>query len=178
MALTRANKEELVGRYAEGLADAPHAFVLGFQGITVAQTDDLRRRIREQGGRYEVVKNRLALIAVKGKGLESLSDQFTGPTGVAFSNDDPVALAKALAQFSKDNPVLQFKGALVDGQAVAGDQVAAIATMPSREELIAKLLFLLQSPITRFVRGLNEISRQLVVVLDQVRRQKEGTPAS
>jgi large subunit ribosomal protein L10 len=174
MALTRADKEELIGFYRESLAQAPHAFVLGFQGITVAQADDLRRRVREQGGHYEVVKNRLALIAVRGKGLESLSAQFTGPTSVAFSNDDPVALAKALAQFTKDNPVLQFKGALVDGQTVPGDQVAAIATMPSREELIAKLLFLLQSPITRFVRGLNEISRQLVVVLDQVRQKKEG----
>ena len=174
MALSRADKEELIGVYRESIAQAPHAFVLGFQGITVAQADELRRRVREQGGRYEVVKNRLALIAVKGKGLESLSDQFAGPTSVAFSNDDPVALAKALAQFSKDHPVLQFKGALVDGQTVAGDQVAAIATMSSREELIAKLLFLLQSPIQRFVRGLNEISRQLVVVLDQVRQKKEG----
>lgn len=174
MALTRADKEELIGTYRGSLAEAPHAFVLGFQGITVAQATELRRRVRENGGQYEVVKNRLALIAVKGKGLESLSAQFTGPTSVAFSNDDPVALAKALTQFSKDNPVLQFKGALVDGQAVPADQVAAIATMPGRQELIAKLLFLLQSPITRFVRGLNEISRQLVVVLDQVRLKKEG----
>jgi large subunit ribosomal protein L10 len=174
MALSRTDKEELIGRYRGSLAEAPHAFVLGFQGITVAQATELRRRVRDNGGQYEVVKNRLALIAVKGKGLEGLSSQFSGPTSVAFSNDDPVALAKALSQFSKDHPVLQFKGALVDGQAVAGDQVAAIATMPSREELIAKLLYLLQSPITRLARGLNEISRQLVVVLDQVSRKKEG----
>lgn len=174
MALTRASKERLVSEYGGGLASAPHAFVLGFQGIKVGQADDLRRRIRESGGSYEVVKNRLARIAVKGQALESLSEHFNGPTAVAFCNDDPVALAKALTDFAKDVPVLQFKGGLLDGQAVAGDEIKAIAALPSREELLAKLLYLMKSPISRFVQGLGAIPQQFVSVLSQISGQKES----
>jgi len=174
MALTRASKEQLVSEYGGGLASAPHAFVLGFQGIKVGQADDLRRRIRESGGSYEVVKNRLALIAVKGQALESLSEHFNGPTAVAFCNDDPVALAKALTDFAKDVPVLQFKGGLLDGQAVAGEEIRAIAALPSREELLAKLLYLMKSPISRFVQGLGAIPQQFVSVLSQISSQKES----
>ena len=172
MALTRASKERLVADYGGGLACASHAFILGFQGIKVGQADDLRRRIRESGGSYEVVKNRLALIAVKGQALESLSEHFNGPTAVAFCNDDPVALAKALTEFAKDVPVLQFKAGLLDGQAVPGDEIKSIAALPSREELLAKLLYLMKSPISRFVRGLGAIPQQLVSVLDQIAKQK------
>lgn len=174
MALTRASKEQLVSEYGGGLASAPHAFVLGFQGIKVGQADDLRRRIRESGGSYEVVKNRLARIAVKGQALESLSEHFNGPTAVAFCNDDPVALAKALTDFAKDVPVLQFKGGLLDGQAVAGEEIRAIAALPSREELLAKLLYLMKSPISRFVQGLGAIPQQFVSVLSQISSQKES----
>ena len=173
MALTRISKEQIVSEYGGGLASAPHAFILGFQGIKVGQADDLRRRVRDSGGCYEVVKNRLALIAVRGKALEGLSEHFSGPTAVAFSNDDPVALAKALADFAKDVPVLEFKAGLLDGQSVPGDQIKAIASLPSREELIAKLLFLMQSPISRLVRGLGAIPQQFVSVLHQIGGQKE-----
>jgi large subunit ribosomal protein L10 len=174
MALTRSHKEQLVSDYGASMATALHAFVIGYQGIKVGQADDLRRRIRESGGSYEVVKNRLALIAIKGQALEGLSEHFTGPTAVAFCNDDPVALAKVLTDFAKDVPVLQFKAGLLDGQAVPGDQIKAIASLPSREELIAKLLFLMQSPISRFVRSLGAIPQQFVSVLDQISKQKEG----
>jgi large subunit ribosomal protein L10 len=174
MALTRSHKEQLVSDYGASMATALHAFVIGYQGIKVGQADDLRRRIRESGGSYEVVKNRLALIAIKGQALEGLSEHFTGPTAVAFCNDDPVALAKVLTDFAKDVPVLQFKAGLLDGQAVPGDQIKAIASLPSREELIAKLLYLMQSPISRFVRSLGAIPQQFVSVLDQISKQKEG----
>lgn len=174
MALTRASKEQLVSEYGDGLASAPHAFVVGFQGIKVGQADDLRRRVRECGGSYEVVKNRLALIAVKGGALEGLSQHFNGPTAIAFSNDDPVALAKALTDFAKEVPVLEFKAGLLNGQEVAGDEIKAIASLPSREELIAKLLFLVKSPVSRFVRGLGAIPQQFVSVLHQIGNEKES----
>ncbi len=172
MAQTRAQKQEMIEHYAGGLATAPHAFLVSFEGLTVAQATELRSRIREQGGSYEVVKNRLALRAVESRGLDELKDHFRGPTAVAFADDDPVTLAKALTDFRKEVPAIEFKGGLVDGQAVDGSAVESIAQMPGREELIAKLLFLLQSPITRLARGLAAIPRQLVVVLDQVSKAK------
>ena len=173
MPQTRSEKQETVEQYAAGMAAAPHAFLVGFKGITVPQATDLRDRIRQQGGSYEVVKNTLALRAVEGRGLEQLKDHFQGPTAVAYSDDDPVALAKALTEFRKESPVIEFKGGLVEGQAVDPEAVEDIARMPGREELLAKLLFLLQSPITRLARGLAAIPRQFVVVLDQIAKGKE-----
>ena len=173
MAQTRTRKEELTEHYGGGLATAKHAFLVNFEGLTVSQATDLRSRIREQGGAYEVVKNRLALRAIEGQGLGELKEHFRGPTAVAYADDDPVTLAKALTEFRKEVPAIEFKGGLVDGQAVDASEVESIAQMPGREELIAKLLFLLQSPVTRLVRGLAAIPRQLVVVLDQVAQKKE-----
>ena len=172
MAQTRAQKQEMIDRYAGGLAEAQHAILVSFKGLTVSQATDLRAKIREQGGAYEVVKNRLALRAVEGRGLDGLKDQFQGPTAVAYIDDDPVVLAKTLTEFRKDVPAIEFKGALVDGQAVDASEVEAIASMPGRDELIAKLLYLLQSPITRLARGLAAIPRQLVIALDQIAKQK------
>ncbi len=168
MALTRQTKEALLATYGDGLASSPHAFLLGFEGVTVAQAEDLRDRIRTNGGHYMVVKNRLALRAIEGTAMQPLAEHFTGATGVAFSHDDPVGLAKALSGFAKENPSVVFKAGLVDGQTVAAADISTIAAMPSREELITKLVFLLQSPVTRFVRGLNAITQQFVTVLDQV----------
>ncbi len=174
MPLSRSKKEELLAEYEEGVANAPHAFLLGYQGISVPKVTELRQKIRESGGSYVVVKNRLVLRALEGKALGQLADQFTGATAVVFSDAEPVALAKVLSDFQKDAPFLEFKGGLLNGQPVAGDQIKEIANLPSREELLTKLVFLLQSPVTRFVRGLAAIPRQFVVALDQIRQQKES----
>lgn len=174
MALSRKKKESLLAEYEEGVAHAPHAFLLGFQGIDVPKVTELRQKIRESGGSYVVVKNRLVLRALEGKALGQLADQFTGATAVAYSEDEPVALAKVLSDFKKDAPFLEFKGGLLNGQPVAADQIQEIANLPSREELVAKLVFLLQSPITRFVRTLAAVPRDFVLVMEQVRQQKES----
>ena len=174
MALTRGKKESLISKYEGGLAVSPHAFLVGFKGLTVPQDTELRSKIRETGGHYEVVKNTLALRAAEGKALAELRDQFRGPVAVAYIEEDVVGLAKVLTEFRKAVPAIEFKGALVDGRAVAASDIDEIARMPSREELLAKLLFLLQSPITRLARGLAAIPRQLVVVLDQIARSKEA----
>jgi large subunit ribosomal protein L10 len=173
MAVSRGKKNEVLGTYEQALADAPNAFVIGFRGIKVNQVTELRRRIRKAGGHYVVIKNTLARRVVSGKPLEQLKDHFVGPTAVAFSVGDPVALAKALTDFVKEVPVLEFKAGLVEGRPVAANQVNEIATMPGREELIAKLLFLMQSPISRFVRVLAAAGPgRLATVLDQVSKQK------
>ncbi len=173
MPLTRSQKEQLVDQYTADLAVTPHAFLVGFKGLTVPQATELRSRIRAKGGHYAVVKNTLACRAISGKALEGLKDKFQGPTAVAFS-DDPVSLAQALTEFAKEVPSLEFKGGLVEGKVIAAEQVEAVARMPGRNELLAKLLFLLQSPITRLARGLAAIPQQLVIALDQIAKQREG----
>jgi len=173
MPLTREQKQNLVADYEDGLAKAPHVFLLGFEGITVPQVTELREKVRQSGGRYIVVKNRLALRAIEGEALGGLEGQFDGATAAAYCTDDAVGIAKVLTEFAKDVPAVKLKGGLVDGQEVFAEDIKAIATLPSREELIAKLLFLLQSPITTFVRTLNELPRQFVGVLDQIGKQKQ-----
>ncbi len=174
MALTRNQKHEMIADYEQGLATAPHAFLVSFQGLSVPQVTDLRSRIRARGGRYQVVKNTLALRAIDGKDLAQLKEQFQGPTAVAYTTEDVVGLAKALTEFRKEVPVVELKGGLIDGKPISPAEVEDLAKLPSREDLIAKLLFLLQSPVTRLARGLAAIPRQLVVVLDQVSRQKDA----
>lgn len=175
MPLTRRQKEELVEGYQKGLAKAPHVFLVDYKGVTVTQVSELRRKIREVGGHYEVVKNRLVLRAIGGEALEELKGDFQGPTAVAFCGDDPVGLAKAVTDFAKDVPAIELKGGLLEGQPIAAEEVKEIAQMPSREELLTRLVFLLQSPISSFVKTLAALPRQFVVVLEQVRQQKEDT---
>lgn len=177
MPLSRESKESLVESYQGGVATAPNVFLVKYQGITVPQVTDLRTRVRESGGHYEVVKNRIVLRVLDGSALEDLKGHFEGPTAVAYSEDDPVALAKVLTDFAKEVPAIQFKAGLVDGQVVEPEQVKQIATLPSREELVAKLLFLLQSPISGFVRVVAALPRGFVTVLEQVRQEKEKQEA-
>lgn len=177
MPLTKQEKSDLIAEYEEGLAAAPHAFLLDFKGITVPQVTALRDKVRDSGGHYAVVKNTLALRAIDGKALAELKEHFVGPTAVVYSMQDPVALAKALTDFAKDVPAVQFKGGLVESRSIAAGQIKDIASLPSREQLIAKLLFLLQSPIARLARVLAAVPQQLVVVLDQISKQKEGGAA-
>ncbi len=174
MPLNREQKEALVTSYQEGLAKAPHVFLMDFTGITVPEVTDLRDRVRAGGSSYAVVKNRLARLAIKGGALEELADEFRGPIAAAYSADDAVGLAKTLTEFAKEVPALEFKAGLVEGQRVDAEQIREIAALPSREELLAKLLYLLQSPVTRFVRSLADIKRQFVSVVDQIRAAKES----
>lgn len=172
MPLTRTQKQQLIEHYETSMAASPHAFLVDYKGIDGNQETDLRSRIRQSGGSYEVVKNTLARRAIEGKALADLKDQFKGPTAVAYIADDPVALAKALTEFAKTTPALELKGGVVDGQAIVAEQVQEIARMPGREELLAKLLFLLQSPITRLARVLAAVPREFVVILDQIAKKK------
>ena len=173
MPLTRSEKDKLIAEYQGGLGAAPHAFLLGFKGISVPQVTELRNRVRATGGEYLVVKNTLALRAIDSTALAALQEHFVGPTAVVFTDHDPVALAKALTDYAKEVPALEFKAGMVERRAVAAGQIKEIAQLPSREQLIAKLLYLLQSPITRFASLLAALPRSLVVVLDQVSKQKE-----
>jgi len=174
MALSRARKQEIVESYGQGLATATHAFLLSYKGASVPQVTDLRAKVRQKGGKYLVVKNTLALRAVEGGALKALETHFTGPTAVVYGND-PVAIAKVLNDFIKDAPAFEFKVALVDGQVVAAAQIKELAMLPSREELIAKLLGTMQAPIAKLVRTMNEVPGKFVRTLAAVKDAKPAT---
>lgn len=171
---SRTEKEQAITEFAEGIGKATNAFLIDFKGITVPQVTELRRQVRETGSSYIVVKNTLALIAVKESELKKLESEFTGMTAVAYNTTDAVALAKALTRFAKDVPAVQFKGAMLDGQIVPAAEIQNIANLPTREELIAKLLFLMQSPIRGLVTVLQANIRNVAVVLNQIAKQKEA----
>jgi large subunit ribosomal protein L10 len=170
----REQKAEAISDFSEGIGQATNAFVLDFKGITVPQVTELRKQVRETGSDYVVVKNTLALIAVKDSPLTKLSSHFSGMTAIAYNTTDPVALAKVLTKFAKDVPAVQFKGAMLGGQTVAATEIQNIANLPSREELIAKVLYLMQHPIRGLAVVLNGTIRNVAVVLDQIAKQKAG----
>jgi large subunit ribosomal protein L10 len=170
----REQKAAAITVFTEGIGQATNAFVLDFKGITVPQVTELRKQVRESGSEYVVIKNTLALIAVKDSPLKKLTNTFSGMTAIAYNTTDPVALAKVLTKFAKDVPTVQFKGALLAGQVVAASQIQNIASLPTRDELIAKLLYLMQHPIRGLAVVLNGTIRNIAVVLDQVAKQKAG----
>lgn len=176
--MNRTEKTEAIEKMQGEIAQATNAFLIDFRGITVPQVTELRRQIRESESSYVVVKNTLALIALKDSPMIGLKDQFSGHTAVAYNQGDAVALAKALTKFAKDVPSVQFKGAMLNGQIVAANQIDAIASLPSREELVSKLLFLMLYPIQGLVTVLNANIRNLAVVLDQIAKQREEPVAA
>ena len=140
--------------------------------MKVPEVTELRRQVRGTESTYLVVKNTLALRATKGTALEAVAEHFTGATAVAFNKGNAVALAKVLTNFAKTNPNLVFKAAVIDGHAVPAAEIKTIAELPSREELVSKLLFVMQSPMRRLVTVLNGPVRNLAGVLSQIAEQK------
>ncbi len=174
MTLDRQTKEGLVERYSRTFAQTQNAFVLDYRGITVPEVTELRAKVREVGGHYEVVKNSLARLAIAKSDMAEMSEHFEGPTAIAYSEGDIVSLARVLRDFAKDVPALEFKGGVVEGVAVAPEEIAQIADLPSRDDLVAKLVFLLQSPIAGFVRSLGAIVPQFVRVLEEIRKKQDA----
>lgn len=170
--MNREEKASMISDLSGGVGQATNAFLIDFKGITVPQVTELRKQVRETNSSYIVVKNTLALIAVKDSPLKGLEKAFAGPTAVAYNTTDAVALAKALTKFAKDVPTVQFKGALLNGQVVPASEIQNIANLPSREELISKLLYLMQHPIRGLAVVLNALPRNLAVVIDQIAKQK------
>ena len=171
--MNKNEKTQAISELEAAIGKARNAFLIDFKGVTVPQVTELRKQVRETGSKYLVVKNTLALIALKDSPMIGMKDRFSGPTAVAYNSTDAVKLAKALTRFAKDVPAMQFKGAMLDGQVVPAEQIQTIASLPSREELISKLLFVLQSPVRGLVTVLQGNIRNLAVVLNQVAKQKE-----
>jgi large subunit ribosomal protein L10 len=170
---SKKQKEEELNALKKDLADAKNIVVSQFTGITVAQDTELRQKVRATGSKYRVVKNTLAKIAAKGTPAEALSKALEGSTSIAYNNSDPVALAKALTAYAKTNPVFVFKTGMVEGRVVNLADLNAIASLPSKEELIAKLLFLLNAPAQRIAVATNGVARNLAIVVGQAVEQKK-----
>jgi len=170
----RAQKQKDLDALAEQFKSANAAMLVSFKNMTVAKDQELRRQLREAGVTYSVVKNTLARKAAAGTALEPMSDQFKGVTAVALSTTDPVGLSKAIAKFSKANPdIFTFKVGLVEGKVVELKEVESIASLPSREELLSKVLFLINAQAQRLATVINAVPRSLAVVMGQVQAQKE-----
>ena len=167
MAVTRAKKVSQVEALAVELKDVSNGFIAQYGKLTVAQDDQLRKSIREAGAKYRVVKNTLAKRATAGTAFEDVSKALKGRTSIAYTQGDIVALAKALTKYAKDNSELSFKAAVVEGKAVDVKQIEVLASLPSKDELYSKLLYLLNAPATRLVSALAGVGRNLAVVIDQ-----------
>jgi large subunit ribosomal protein L10 len=173
MNLTEKQHEiDLLGEEIGGNASA---FLLDFKRLTVERSTDLRVKLREQNGRLRIVKNRLAKRAFDGGALGEIEESFRGQTAIAYpTGDDVVAIAKVLRDFTREHEVGEVKAGVLDGKPITPEEFLSLADLPSREELLAKALYLMQYPITGFATALNGVLRNIVVVLEQIRQQRDS----
>jgi large subunit ribosomal protein L10 len=170
---SKGKKEEELNQLKKDLAEAKNLIVAQFKGITVAQDTELRQKIRGTNSKYRVVKNTLAKIAAKGTPAEGLAGSLEGSSAIAYNSTDPVLLAKVLTAYAKANPVFVFKAGMVEGRVVNMADLQSIASLPSKEELIGKLLFLLNAPAQRLAVAINGVGRNLAVVVQQAVEQNK-----
>lgn len=173
----RPEKAGKVAELKDLLSSSKGAVLVDYCGLTVAEDTELRSKMREAGVKYMVAKNNFIRIAAKEAGIEGLDAYLEHNTAVAFSAEDPVAPAKILNDFSKDHKALEIKAGILDGKVIALDEVKALAELPSREELLAKLVGSMQAPISGLVNVLQGTIRNFVYTLEAVRQKKEQESA-
>jgi large subunit ribosomal protein L10 len=182
MALSKSKKNEKVKQLASELETSTSAIIGTFTGLTAAKDFELRKTIRAAGGRYHVVKNKLAAKSAQGTKVEKALQGLKGVSSVAYTSGDPVALAKALSTWVKDNAEFTFKLGIVDGKVINVQEIQSLATLPGKEELFSKLLFLINAPATRLATVINATGRNLAVVVNQAVEQNKfsagETPAA
>ena len=179
MALTKAKKNAKVKMLATELEHSTSAIIGTFKGMTASKDFELRKVVRDAGGSYHVVKNKLAAKSAEGTKVEAALKGLKGVSSVAYTSGDPVALAKALSTWVKDNAEFTFKLGIVDGKVINIAEIQSLATLPGKEELFSKLLFLIQSPAQRLATVINATGRNLAVVVNMAAEQgKFGAPVA
>ena len=173
MAVTRAKKIEQVEKLGSDLKNVSNVIVATYTKLTVAQDFDLRKALRSSGAKYRVVKNTLAERAAKGTKISEALKNLEGVTSIAYTEGDPVAMAKVLAKYAKDNPEFTFKAGVVEGRVISVKEIESLASMPSKEEIYAKLLFMLNAPAQRLATAIGAVGRNLAVVVNQGVQEKK-----
>jgi large subunit ribosomal protein L10 len=163
----KSDKEKDLEALKKDFEKAQNIFVTGFDKLTVQQDFELRKAVRGAGGNYKVIKNNLADKASEGTPAHDILNNLSGMTSLAYTAKDPVALAKALTAYAKTNPTFTFKAGLVEGRVIEVKSIQDLANLPSREEILAKVLFLIQATAQRLVTSINGVGRNLTVVIDQ-----------
>lgn len=171
--MERSVKHEVVENLKKELEGVNCIFLCNFQGLTVDKDTKLRRMMRESGSNYSVVKNSLLKIAFADSSFSKVGESLVGNTAMAYNRQDPVALARLIRDFAKDNPAFTFKAGVLEGTVIQSNDLEKVANLPSKEALVSKLMYLLNYPVQGLVTALNGIVRNLPVVLDQIRQQKE-----
>ena len=176
MAIDRAQKEQNVKQLRADLAGIPHAILVDFKGLDVANATNLRRKLREDEANFKVVKNSTALRAIEDLPLAEFKDLFVGQTAIAYTDGDVVSFAKTLREFGKEFETPSFKGGIIDGAPISAEEFEQLAKLPKRDELIGKALYLMNYPIQGLATVLGGILTGVVTVLDQIRdkREQEG----
>jgi large subunit ribosomal protein L10 len=177
MSVLKQQREAQVAEISEKFSRAQSAILVDYRGLNVAAMTKLRRNLRAAGVELKVYKNTLTRIALHGHDQTGLDSSLEGPTAIAFGYEDAIAPAKLLVDFAKEHKQLEFKAGLVDGRVVSVDDIKALAALPSREELIAKLVGSMASPLRGLVNVLSGPPRNLVYVLEAIRKQKEEQAA-
>ena len=163
----RADKIKDAETLRQALSESQHVFLTGFQKMTVDQDFKLRKAVRAAGASYKVIKNNLARKASEGLDSNQLFENLAGMTSMVYTSSDPVAVAKALTAYAKANPSFTFKAGMVEGRVIDVKEIQDLSNLPSKDELYAKILWLINSPAQRLVTAINGVGRQLAVVLDQ-----------
>ena len=173
MAVSKAKKAEQVEKLSADLKNVSNAVVATYTKLTVAQDYELRKALRGAGAKYRVVKNTLAARAAKGTKVEGALKDLAGVTSIAYTSGDPVAMAKVLTKYAKDTPEFTFKVGVVEGKVISIKEIEALAKLPSRDELMSKLLFLINAPAQRLVTAMNAVGRKVAVVVNQGVQEKK-----